>query len=246
VANDINAVRASLAAFPGTQFIDTITAAEVGGYATNSPFTAANFTSQQVYFRLVSVGIRIKYLSTELNRGGATYSITEPDHQSVVGFGVSTALQYNSVHARGVSGREWHETLWFPIDATEIAYSDTPGAAGPFCMGIMVKAPTTTTFEWEYEVFCKFEAHGPLARGATVMMGDTMGGEAVLEHFAAMSSSGSAPRSNRLSIKDTVDNVTKIVKTGSGLYQSASNALSTAKTWWDSADLAVGEIASFL
>lgn len=242
VANDANSVFFSSNATTFVTAALSTSAAGTGATNSNSPFTASTFTADETYYRLVGCGIRVRYVGTELNRGGSVVSLCEPDHTSLDTFGRGSLMTYKSVHAEATR-RGWHECCWFPIDAVEVAYRADPVNDSTPCMAVMVQAADSgTSVTYEYEVFCKFEAHGRTAQSMTYMRGDAAGGNAALQHFAAHAPTGRI-NSTHSSIKSSLDNVDKIVKDASGIYNSVKNAASSAKGWWDTA---VSEVNNLL
>ncbi len=218
--------------FAGTGLDQNPLTTGVTAFQSNSPFVDSNFTADETYYRIVAVGIRVRYVGSELNRGGSVVSLVEPDHASLNGFGIGSLLSYAGVHTQP-TGRRWHECVWFPIDATEIAYRNSPSAEGTMCMAVMVKAASAgTAVSYEFEVYGKYEIHGIKARGQDIMRGDTIGGSATIEHFAGHAPTGRID-STAESIRHSLDAVDGIVKDASGVYSALKHGAAKAKGWWD-------------
>lgn len=228
-ASDVYGVSYTGSTYAGSTLVQTGTGV-VQKYS-NSPFLDANFSAGDVIGRVVACGVRVRYAGTELERGGIILSICHPDHSSLDTSSSSDLEAFSTVHAEPVN-RKWHECVWYPIDATEVAYKDlTTGSA---CMGIMVTAPSTDPLLFEFEVYLRFEAIGSATRGHTSMAGDVVGGSAVLDHFQTGAKTGRITSSAE-SLRRTLKSADALVKQGSGIYQSAKSAVSTAKSWWDTA-----------
>lgn len=94
LANDFASFWYSSGTFAGTAITATMTTTTgvVAGGISNLPFTRSNLTSEDsTYFttavqgRIISAAISLKYIGTELNRGGRVICYASPDHQSVNG-----------------------------------------------------------------------------------------------------------------------------------------------------------------
>lgn len=84
-----------------------------GGAVTPSTLTA----------RVVSVGLRIRYSGTELNRGGTIYGLVTPDHGNINGAGVSFMGSFKECIKVPV-GRQWTELVVSAVDPDETVYPD--------------------------------------------------------------------------------------------------------------------------
>jgi len=84
----------STSAFTGTSAlpltaVNTLTLGVVSVSPQTSPYStlqlqqAANFGANQVFGRMVSVGVRISYIGTTLNESGLVYLYTDPEHGNV-------------------------------------------------------------------------------------------------------------------------------------------------------------------
>lgn len=195
VSNDVAAVYHTTAA--STVVTDTFskTGSAAGGAAvaptnvvTNSPFVAANWgpDASDNKYRLVSAGVRIRYIGKELDLGGSVAGFNLPFSLDVFTSPATTAtslLGNAGVHMDvSVSERPWYEVTWRPTQPNE--FNDFHTTLGyNFDMALGLHAPDATESQtWQYEFFLNFEVIGPLvAQSMTKMKGDVTGSWAVME-----------------------------------------------------------------
>jgi len=90
-----------------------------GTAAVNSTLTA----------RIVSVGLRVRYTGTELNKSGLMYMLVQPDHGNLNGFNENNMANYKECVIKPVS-REWTEIVLSAIDTHETEYPDSGSIIG--------------------------------------------------------------------------------------------------------------------
>lgn len=129
VANNANAIYHSTASYNGT-VIDYINGTGVAA----SPMASLPYNSTQllggdvtipapVTGRIVSVGLRIRYIGTELNKGGMCYCLVTPDHTNTQGFTMDTLATYQETIKVPV-GRNWTTIVASAIEQAECAYPE--------------------------------------------------------------------------------------------------------------------------
>jgi hypothetical protein len=91
------------------------------------PYTKANFTSGNefltggVHGRIVSFGVRWRYIGTELQRSGRVYSLVHPDHDNLYGASFTSLGAYKECLTTQCS-RQWTEQVVFSNTSTEVDY----------------------------------------------------------------------------------------------------------------------------
>lgn len=144
----------------------------------NSPFVSSDLQANSgVELRLCSLGVRVRYVGTELNRGGLRFALQHPEHLSVEGLN-DTAI--SSFDFRQIDGqtRDWTAVVYTPLRQNDYNFTSVPTgntSIFPF-MGILVQsADASTPAPFEYQVVAHFEAIGSKARGKTISNSDPTG-----------------------------------------------------------------------
>ena len=151
----------------------------------NSPFednqfngTGASLT-QEVSWRIVSMGLRVKYVGTELERGGQIVAMETPNHRSVEGLGTADLLRFDRASSSTVD-RNWHAALYQPVRVSsgnygEWTYTSSISPSGPatannpFMLGVLINAATpTTSVTYLWEAFATYEFIGDIVRSKTI------------------------------------------------------------------------------
>lgn len=103
-----------------------------GTHAVNqsgAQFTSAEYVDgtinnpSSITSRIVSVGIRIRYTGTELNKGGLVYCLVSPDHGNL-NFSDITALNAYKECIKVPVSRKWTEIVISAVDPDETVYPD--------------------------------------------------------------------------------------------------------------------------
>jgi len=145
----------------------------------NSPFVMADLTSNAgVELRLCSLGVRVRYVGTELNRGGLRYAIQHPEHLSVAGLSGSDIAQFDFRQIDSQT-RDWTSVCYTPLKQADYDFTSKP--SGFVCgtheaglvpcpvLGILCEsAATSIPLPFEFQIVAHFEAIGAKARGKTV------------------------------------------------------------------------------
>jgi len=87
----------------------------------NSNFSTTDFATDGVQQRLVALGLRVRYIGTELNRSGRISMCENPNHESWVGTVVNDFRLYDNATSDDFN-RTWHTCTYQPISAAEFAY----------------------------------------------------------------------------------------------------------------------------
>lgn len=140
----------------------------VNASSTNSPLSTASFgaDSDEMKFRLVSAGIRIKWAGTNLNRGGSIRSLVSVNHESVTSHdSYSTLGKYVQTKISDVKDG-WVTLTWTPIERSELDFTTIPGVTYNMVMAIHTPAVGTDAI-FAYECFANYELIGQTVHGKT-------------------------------------------------------------------------------
>jgi len=230
LASNVDAVYASVATYAGTTISQ---AAPNVGYGSNSPYIAADFGGTvpdgDLQWRIVAAGLRARYVGTELERGGRLFSLSEPDHQNLVGSDQSDLQAYDSCKDDAVT-RAWRSALWAPARESDFHYSSTaPASLGSCPMGIIATAPTTTSQTYQWEAWVHAEFIGAKARGKRVRQVDPLGGPAMWDAASTLFGEREAPSAKDL-MNEAAANLASAASFVSGVVGNARAAYSA----WES------------
>lgn len=78
-------------------------------------------STASVQGRIVSLGVRWRYVGTELNRGGRTYALTHPDHDNLYGCSFASLGAFRETISSPPS-RTWSEAVVYSNTAAECDY----------------------------------------------------------------------------------------------------------------------------
>lgn len=95
-------------------------------YSNTQFLDGTSSTSGTLKGRIVSTSIRIRYVGTELNRGGVIYGLVRPDHENINNMSVATLASYKECIKQSV-GRQWVELVASAVDPRETVFYDTTG-----------------------------------------------------------------------------------------------------------------------
>lgn len=180
--SDVSCVNYTDASFAGTTILTPSTAGVNNGYS-NSDYVLSQIAVNGITFRVVASGIRIRYVGTELDRGGYVVALSDTNHNSLYTRSI-TLLDAEINSKRFPVNREWITVVYRAVrdqdDDFGVVSTQTPAVTDlSFYQGIMVNAPgaTTVSFEWEY--YSIYEFQGSNARGQTPSHVDVVGYGAV-------------------------------------------------------------------
>lgn len=232
VTADRDAIWCSSATYAGTT--TTTAAAGVVAARTNSPYLASSFSANDTgsRYRVVSVGLRIRYSGTSLNRGGFVLSLHHPQHNDLNGLTYAQADGFN-VAVRNRPKEDWITVLFCPVLSGDYDFVSTFPAAYRF-MAHFIQAPGGTTATYEYEMFLNYEVNGQTIRGVTHSMQDPVGMAAVGNSLQGvqMVHTGQSAHTDSV-LKRAVDSLASGVSEGSHPWveRGLKYVYDTAKKW---------------
>jgi len=126
---------------------------------------------QNVQGRVVGCGARIRYVDTELNRGGTITALEHPNHHDWDDFVLNGIQAFDKATTQQVD-RAWHPVTWQPISSTELQYAIVPhpirsGSNANHGYNMIIYVTGVPEAKFEYEVVQQVEFTGPPARGKT-------------------------------------------------------------------------------
>lgn len=130
----------------------------------NSPFIDSQIATDDVNFRLVALGVRIRYAGSELNRGGSITIVQDPDHNSLDGQTPAQLLQYSEA-TRVPFTQEWTYLTYAPVRRSEFEFGDS-SVPIHYCMAMWINAAVAGS-PFEYEIYQIGEYNGSMVRGKT-------------------------------------------------------------------------------
>lgn len=128
LANDVKGYYYTGAYYTGTTVTSTGTGISSGSF-NNLPYAAASFVdgtssaNSSVSGRIVSCGIRARYVGTTLNQSGTVYGLVSPDHGNLNGVNLQQVTAYRETFSRPCS-RSWSDLTISAIEQSECEYPD--------------------------------------------------------------------------------------------------------------------------
>jgi hypothetical protein len=132
----------------------------------NSEYSLVSFTNNPVggTYRIVAAALRIRYIGTELNRGGTIIAFVDPTNTPTVGRDASSLLAEECSRKFPVT-KSWITIHWRAILSTDYLF-ETAGPYNASCpLAFYVEAPGGVESVFEYEAACVFEVNGQNVRG---------------------------------------------------------------------------------
>jgi len=146
----------------------------------NSPYGIAQFGSDLLKARFVCGEIRVRYIGTELNRGGDATVYCESNHNTLVGYDETKLLSYAACGRSFIGMNDWISCKYNGVvDPSEENFVNTPNAnantknANP-CMAIWINTAVASQ-PFDYEVWGHFEIIGSIAANMTTVTPDPTG-----------------------------------------------------------------------
>lgn len=133
----------------------------------NSPYAPSDFGVGYLESRLVSCGIKCRYIGTELERSGNLVAIADPHGHDLDGNTITSLMLYDKGESQP-HDRKWRGISWTPttIDDTGFTSSGvTRNAPGNSPMAVMFTGSPGQ--QVEFETIWHFELIGKDARGKT-------------------------------------------------------------------------------
>lgn len=242
--NDVNSNVVSFS----TYALSTINSLAPGafGFPTNAQFSTAELgpLPSQLQFRLVACGVRIRYIGTELNRGGQKIGLMDPTRSSLDGHGIAD-FNAEITSVKFPIAREWTSVLYRPVDNADLTFATSITPGYNFSMGFIVQgASSTTPLEYEYELYSVVEYQGRIARGQTPSHYDPTGMAAVnsvsvLSKALLPNSQSDAARETQIIgqtthyIANGISHANTISKTIDNAVQGGSSLMSSLGKAWN-------------
>jgi hypothetical protein len=135
-----------------------------------------------VQYKPVSHVLMVRYIGTELDRGGRIVALLNPNHAGMVGSSYTDFQSFDEAVAGKVSSEFWFQCPWKPVETgdTEFHGDFNPSIDDSFYMGFVFIAPnpdTPMTIEWE--MWTNFEYSGRTTKAKTLSHNDPVGFSAV-------------------------------------------------------------------
>jgi len=148
-------------------------------------FASIGDSPTQIEYKQVSAGLKVRYIGTELDRGGQIIGLQDQNHASVFQRNISS-VDGEETSRRFAIDRKWKRVLFRPLEGSDLDFLDalstyTPGPTDmSFFMCFVIQAPNvTTSLSFEFEFFANFEVIGRNVRGLTTSHVDPVGAAAV-------------------------------------------------------------------
>lgn len=186
------------------------------------PYTASAFVANGIAGRIVAGGLRIKYVSSLMNRNGNVLEYEEPDHQIVTGYSYDTLSGNPYARVKRVGGEEWDAStqLSGPVTPSEMEFvhNSTAPIGGPLCL--YVSGAASDLYEFEYVQHTEFI--GSSVPGKTKSHSDPQTTAKVLEVVKSHTSSGPVSPASQRSLWDEIggaisDTLPKLVSAGASI-----------------------------
>jgi hypothetical protein len=216
----------------------SLSSAPATGLATANTNSVVAYTSigeisgnsaDQVNYRVVGAGVRVRYMGTELDRGGRFIGACHPDNFSYKSGVTAAELLADSGVATTAVDRKWHSVLWTPRNPSDYEFNDgstdepflPSGDVEPGVLVIAYQAGGLVAVSIEFECFVQFEIIGPGAHGQMRRLPDPIGGVAAVEYLQDFG--GRALNSVKWAA-DAYRSVSRIVESFSGMPYAGSAA----------------------
>jgi len=147
-------------------------------FRSNSDYQTAQIGENSLLadYRVVGSGLRIRYVGTELQRGGTVVGLCEPTHCSLVGQTQTTMLAYDE-SAIFDATRNWSNVVYRPFLDDDFDFIGTfPVKANLdsdtcFFLGFTISG-TVSGNSWDFEAYTVSELNGVNIRGMTYSHAD--------------------------------------------------------------------------
>lgn len=227
--NDQSAIFFTLSTFTGTNITASL-GVGINPADTNASYPGAdlNLTESGFGARVVGLGLRVRYIGTELNRGGQLYALQDPTHSSLDGRSIAELANELQTRVFPVN-RVWTTVLYKPVSSGDMNFNQgLPGITQDYYLAILAFISSTTSLSFEWEVYGVFEYQGVNIRGQTASHTDPTG-------FAAVhSSSAVSSVLNATQLSSDKRETNAIAATVNYLANGISSATSNIKQITDS------------
>lgn len=187
--------------------------------------------------RVVSAGLRIRYVGAELTRAGIIHAIEEPDHASIAGFTSAVVGGFESSFRSPVD-REWTSLVYTPVEGPDFEYlldwasnsSGAPPNTYPHFMGFLLEGvPPGSAFEFEAVVLTEVNGRG--VRDLTESESDPLGFASVLNTISPTRQANLNMQGPRVTQNDMGKAVVALTGASNmrGIVQTVGNVANLAK-----------------
>jgi hypothetical protein len=183
------AICTSQSAFAGTS-VDVTAANTTQINLTQIPYTAGQLAN--MVGRTVASGLRVRYVGTELARGGTLIVARLPINSTFQGKSFADLMSTNSIQTIPVT-KTWATVTFVPSGDSDYEYNSNANGivaadSGLQCrLGCLVSGSTGgNTFEWEFVVHKEYYSTNPAAQAVpnlSVSHSDTVGMSAIRNYF---------------------------------------------------------------
>lgn len=146
----------------------------------NGEYSTSAFSSAGVQARLVSMGFRLRYAGTELNRGGRVMLYEDPDHSDWSTGASNSVIMGNEKAKEHKIGEDWITLCTsgpvVPSEFDYVPYPNTPNGGttkAHYLLATIDSAAVGSTYDVEF--YWNWEITGILARGKTPSDSDDLG-----------------------------------------------------------------------
>jgi len=167
-ANDTTGVAVTETAFTGS-YLPAWNSTGALSKTQNSPYASADFSATGVQVRLVSAGLKVRFVGTKLNQGGICFPFLEPDLGDVTGYTANDIALFDQ-YFQGIDfNNDWVSITYTPRHPADFdfAAADKPLTGQHPCMGILILSATPNQ-PFEYVWTAHWEVIGRNARGKTL------------------------------------------------------------------------------
>jgi hypothetical protein len=259
VVNDTDSVMYSTSAYAHSHVRNTGLGSVSA--ATNAPYTTAQISAaaDALSYRVVASGLRIRYIGTELNRGGYKIGLRDPTGSTLADRNIP-AFEAETQAVRFSVDRKWTTITYQPWQSNLLEFAQSLGVGGSvpdaatvvapsrqFWMGFAVQAAeATTSLAYEFEFYTIVEYQGSISTGQTVTMHDPVGHAAVGATLVNSKALQPTQLSSAERVSSTLEHVSHYVKHGISSYQAVSQVASDvgrvirpstagSSSWWNTA-----------
>lgn len=166
--------------FAGTTISNTVVTNSVIAVKSNSSYTYSQFGSATLKSRFVCGEIRVRYIGTELNRGGDAVVYCDTNHNSLLNYTEANLLSYAAAGRSFIGMNDWISCKYNGVvDPNEENFIIDPSSsvltknANP-CMAIWINSAVPAQ-PFDYEVWGHFEVIGSLGANMTTVAPDPTG-----------------------------------------------------------------------
>jgi len=156
-----------------TSSIQSSTGLGVTVVSNNSVYANADFTSDGVNGRIVSVGLKIRWAGTNLSMNGSAVSLEHPTHQSLLTNTFTSLRAWDRARVVPVT-RDWTTVTWQPVRPGDYSFSEgtaQPAGSDHYNMAIVLSMASGAASElgpFEYEAVINYEVVGNNVQGTTI------------------------------------------------------------------------------